>query len=249
MSVLGRITKWDDEKGFGFIARASGGNQIFFHIKALPRGTKRPFIGAEVTCEVIIDADGRRKAGNVKLVSGQTLFGPTTRAFIVSGVFLAFVAAAVVYGYLPVIVFYAYLGMSILSLFMYAIDKSAATKGRQRTRENTLHLLSLGGGWPGALFAQQFLRHKTVKKPFRVVFWATVIINISALLFLPSPHSSIYLAKLQSWLNIAPPLFQKGSFFDATDNKTSIYLCQNKAGEKFAQSYPCPEGLILLRSQ
>ena len=48
--------------------------------------------------------------------------------------------------------------MSALSIGMYALDKSAAKKGGQRTPENTLHLLSLGGGWPGAMYAQQLLQ-------------------------------------------------------------------------------------------
>ena len=38
------------------------------------------------------------------------------------------------------------------------------------------------GGWPGAWFAQQIFRHKTSKQPFRLIYWATVAINILALL-------------------------------------------------------------------
>jgi len=67
---------------------------------------------------------------------------------------------------------------------MYAIDKSAARKGAWRTQESTLHLLSLAGGWPGALIAQQKLRHKTRKPSFRVVFWITVVLNCGAFLWL-----------------------------------------------------------------
>jgi hypothetical protein len=33
------------------------------------------------------------------------------------------------------------------------------------------------GGWPGALLAQQFLRHKSVKAEFRAAFWLTVAVN------------------------------------------------------------------------
>ena len=42
-------------------------------------------------------------------------------------------------------------------------------------------LLSLGfvGGWPGAIVAQQALRHKTVKRAFRMRFWLSVVVNVA----------------------------------------------------------------------
>lgn len=57
----------------------------------------------------------------------------------------------------------------------YAMDKSAAVGGGWRIRESRLHLLALVGGWPGALLAQQVLRHKTSKAGFRGVFWGMVL--------------------------------------------------------------------------
>ena len=34
MRVKGKITKWNDDKGFGFIKPNAGGNQTFLHISA-----------------------------------------------------------------------------------------------------------------------------------------------------------------------------------------------------------------------
>ncbi len=48
-------------------------------------------------------------------------------------------------------------------------------------------MLSLVGGWPGALTAQQLLRHKSSKREFRQVFWGTVTLNIMGLIALASP--------------------------------------------------------------
>jgi len=72
-----------------------------------------------------------------------------------------------------------YLGASALCAAVYGIDKFAARRGGDRVPE--LVLLSLGavGGWPGAIVAQQVLRHKTVKRSFRVLFWLTVMANVA----------------------------------------------------------------------
>ncbi|UTY60935.1 DUF1294 domain-containing protein [Massilia sp. erpn] len=69
---------------------------------------------------------------------------------------------------------------SVLAFIFYAIDKSAARSERWRTPESTLLLLGLACGWPGALLAQQWLRHKTVKTSFQLMFWATVLLNMAA---------------------------------------------------------------------
>ncbi len=75
-----------------------------------------------------------------------------------------------------------YVISSFISFVFYAIDKSAAKNGRWRIKENTLHLLSIMEGWPGALLAQKILRHKSRKQPFRFVFMLTILLNISVLL-------------------------------------------------------------------
>lgn len=74
-----------------------------------------------------------------------------------------------------------YLFFSVVAFFNYARDKSAARKGQRRTSEQRLLLLGLVGGWPGALLAQQTLRHKTAKRSFQLQFWVTVVINLLAL--------------------------------------------------------------------
>ncbi len=68
----------------------------------------------------------------------------------------------------------------MLAFVLYAVDKSAAERGDWRVSESNLHLVALAGGWPGALLAQQWLRHKTVKASFRSTFWGTVLANVAA---------------------------------------------------------------------
>lgn len=67
--------------------------------------------------------------------------------------------------------------MSLATYAVYALDKSAARRKRRRVPERTLHLLALLGGWPGALLAQHYLRHKSGKTAFLLVFWLTVLLN------------------------------------------------------------------------
>lgn len=250
MSIRGKIATWNDEKGFGFIVPNSGGNQIFVHIKDLPRGIKRLQVGAEVVYEEAIDSQGRSRAKNVKPLGMRLAFGPAVTAFVFGSAFLAFVATIAVQGRIPFFVFWLYVGMSILSLGAYYLDKSAAKKGGQRTSENTLHLLALGGGWPGAMYAQQLLRHKSRKVSFRVGFWLTVSINVSALAFLLSPYSVPHLVKFQTSIASASNLYPlKNENAAATKREIKVYLCQNQSGEKFAQATPCPAGITVLKTQ
>lgn len=74
-----------------------------------------------------------------------------------------------------------YLFFSVIAFFNYARDKSAARSGQRRISEKRLLLMGLFGGWPGALLAQQTLRHKTSKKSFQLQFWISVVINLLAL--------------------------------------------------------------------
>lgn len=68
--------------------------------------------------------------------------------------------------------------INVFTFAIYGIDKSAARKGKWRIRERHLQLLSLLGGWWGALIAQQFLRHKSIKTRFLVFFSIMLMTNI-----------------------------------------------------------------------
>lgn len=84
--------------------------------------------------------------------------------------------------YLPFIA-----ALNLLTFALYYRDKRAATRGSRRTPENTLHILAMLGGWPGALLAQRIYRHKSRKAGFQVVFWITVIVNVSVTAWLWPP--------------------------------------------------------------
>lgn len=87
--------------------------------------------------------------------------------------------------FLTIIGFYA--SISLITFVVYGFDKRAAEKRNARVPENMLHLLAVVGGWPGALLAQRYWRHKTVKQPFLFVFWLTVAVNVGLLVWLLWP--------------------------------------------------------------
>jgi uncharacterized membrane protein YsdA (DUF1294 family) len=73
-----------------------------------------------------------------------------------------------------------YLCMSLVTFALYAADKRRARRGEWRISEATLHLAELLGGWPGALLAQQVLRHKRRKGAYLFVFWLIVAAHVGA---------------------------------------------------------------------
>lgn len=66
MKANGKLIKWNDERGFGFIAKDSDGQEVFVHISAFPQNSKRPVIGEELSFDIEISRDGKRKAVNLK---------------------------------------------------------------------------------------------------------------------------------------------------------------------------------------
>ncbi len=65
MRIEGTLTKWNDDRGFGFITPTQGGSEIFVHISAFPKDGRRPAIGERLTFEVETDATGKKKAKNL----------------------------------------------------------------------------------------------------------------------------------------------------------------------------------------
>ncbi len=80
-----------------------------------------------------------------------------------------------------------YLVIGLVTFFVYSKDKRAAINGNWRVPEKTLHIFSVVGGWLGALIAQDKLRHKTQKQPFRAIYWLTVVINVAAFVWTLTP--------------------------------------------------------------
>jgi len=204
MRIKGKITSWKDDKGFGFITPNGGGKQVFVHIKAFNSRKKPPAINQLVTYSISTDKQGRpcaekiTRAGELLSKNTKKKNGSFYFSFSFLILFVVFICVSTFTNKIEFVVLPFYIVISLLTFVLYAVDKSAAKNGSWRTQESTLHLFSLVGGWPGAMIAQQTLRHKSKKQDFRVVFWVTVALNIGAFIWL---HSSDGRAVLSSIVN------------------------------------------------
>ncbi|MDF3932346.1 DUF1294 domain-containing protein [Pseudomonas citronellolis] len=201
----GVISRWDDDKGFGFIRPKAGGAELFLHISDF-RGDRRPEAGDAVRFIAGSDRQGRPRAEHARLAglavdvpairrkpvapatrakarSGREIATPAPRpsgvasALMLLGLLLLLPLAGVLVSLRAGLGWWllAYPLLSLAAFYAYWRDKRSAEQGAWRTPEQTLHLLELLGGWPGALLAQRVFRHKTRKASYQIVFWVIVL--------------------------------------------------------------------------
>lgn len=65
MRFEGTLSKWNDDRGFGFIMPTQGGQEIFVHISKFPKDGIRPKLGEALTFEIETDANGKKRAKNL----------------------------------------------------------------------------------------------------------------------------------------------------------------------------------------
>ena len=178
----GKLTVWKDERGFGFIKPSDGGRDVFLHITALKKANRRPKLGDVIQYQLTVDNKGKLCA--CKAVIEEVASHPEliSSSLVLKGLLLSVFPlwgsisfALTTSNLIPLILYPA---MSLLTFVLYADDKSRAIKGKWRTREATLHLCELIGGWLGAFIAQQKLRHKSSKVSYQLVFWIIVAAHI-----------------------------------------------------------------------
>jgi len=200
MRYQGRITNWNDDKGFGFVTPNGGGKKAFVHIKAFLNSRRRPTESDLITYELTTDQQHRLRAGSIKFAgdpsSSSAPSGNKSVGIIFATLFCCFVLTISVIGKLSFVVPILYALASTTTFMVYAFDKAAAFQNRWRTSENTLHLLSLVGGWPGALVAQRMFHHKSKKAAFQSDFWITVFLNCSVLTWLLTEAGASFLYEI-----------------------------------------------------
>ncbi len=212
----GKIIKWNDDKGFGFIQPSDidSKKNIFVHIKSFSDKRLRPEEGQKVTYSVQENNDVKESAikvsrstdhivRNKDYSSHSKSINPTNKRInknntqldlktthsisplyiIIILSFIAFLFNFYIKGKLPPLVIVIYIVMGIVTYYIYSEDKDMAINNERRISEQRLLVLSLFGGWIGALIAQQKFRHKIKKISFQMNFWTAVFFNIILLSF------------------------------------------------------------------
>lgn len=195
MRYQGKIIKWYDDKGFGFIRAAQDSKDVFLHISEIHKLNKRPEINESVTYEITKDEKGRFRAMNVGYQSTQTNINksdmPTSFSYaflMFFFLFAAFIIERALKGFLPPITVFMFVGANLIVFLYYYQDKASAIKKNWRTPESTLHFMSLIGGWGGAYIAQKMFRHKHKKTSFMMVYKLTILINCSVIILYSVPE-------------------------------------------------------------
>jgi uncharacterized membrane protein YsdA (DUF1294 family)/cold shock CspA family protein len=188
----GKLTKWKDERGFGFIQPVDGSQEVFLHISEVKDATRRPQEIDTIYYYCVVDSDDKNHALNAFILGARNKLMPlknsdkpsdaSTSGFPIVEVLLLSLLPLVgaihftwtMRNPLPLVL---YPVMSLVTSALYADDKSRAKQKDWRTYEQTLHLCEIAGGWLGGFIAQRILRHKSQKKSYQAAFWAIVTLR------------------------------------------------------------------------
>jgi len=194
---IGKLIKWNDERGFGFIEVNPNQPQIFIHISALKDSKRRPEIGDKIQYSIthkngkiracrasIVGVKVKKKIpaspskSNSKSKRAKNKRRPIPWSGIVLLSIVPLLGSIVLLNnrgiFAPLLV---YSFMSLLTFKLYAEDKLRAQQKQWRIPEKILHLTELAGGWLGGVIAQRRLRHKCVKRSYQITFWGIVILH------------------------------------------------------------------------
>jgi cold shock CspA family protein len=97
MRNIGTLSKWNNNRGFGFILSNQTNDEVFVHITAFPRDGVRPTIGETLTFETALNK-GKLCAVNIKRPSEQKSDRKWAK-FIIAAVLIG-VAGYFIYSYL-----------------------------------------------------------------------------------------------------------------------------------------------------
>ena len=200
MRYQGKVVKWNDDKGFGFILPNGGGIEVFLHISAFSSAKKRPEINQLISYTLDKDKSGRIKASHVAYVTVSNNYISNEEADKINPIFIVymllfigFISERAMRGFLPHFFPFIFVGANLIVFLYYYQDKTAAIKGQWRTPESTLHLFGLIGGWGGAYIAQRMFHHKYKKTRFMSVYVLTVLINCILIIVFAMPELRSFL--------------------------------------------------------
>jgi cold shock CspA family protein len=79
MEMKGKLIRWNEDRGFGFIKSSDINDDIFIHISELKTMSRRPLVNDVIYFNVVKDKSGKKKAVNAK-IEGVSVKPPRDRA-------------------------------------------------------------------------------------------------------------------------------------------------------------------------
>ncbi|ABI76903.1 cold shock DNA-binding membrane protein [Hyphomonas neptunium ATCC 15444] len=186
----GHLSGWNEARGFGFLKAVDGGPDAFAHIRAFAKEERHIEEGHLYSYQTETDEAGRLRAADIRPIRPvrpepvqpsllHKLLSRSPRILVIPAFLFIAIAVAITTTVSPG--WFIVYGVASIACFIgYGLDKRAATHKQWRVSETILLMVGLVGGWPGAILAQEFFRHKTKKPAFRTLFWMSVAINMAA---------------------------------------------------------------------
>lgn len=67
MKQKGKLIRWNEDRGFGFIKSPDIKNDVFIHISELKKMARRPQVNDIIYFNHVTDGSGKKKAINAKI--------------------------------------------------------------------------------------------------------------------------------------------------------------------------------------
>ena len=191
MRWYGKITHWNEERGFGFVEPDNGGVRAFVHIRAFRDGSRRPVEHDAISYQLTEDNHGRPLAEHIEFLSSAQIASrtpgpcPTFYQSWLSPLALLITLPLLgiwiwQHGHSMVWPGLIYLVMSTLALILYGLDKRAAQRHCWRIPERTLLLFGFFGGALGESAAMLLIRHKTKHLKFMLLLPLFILLQAAA---------------------------------------------------------------------
>lgn len=138
MRYQGRITDWNDDRGFGFISPNGGGERVFVHISAFAKGQPRP-LGNEIVSYELVKAPGKGyRATGVRYRNTRRITTRPDWHRLLRPVISALVVAVLAYGFIQAG------GISLPGLYSWTRNTESTLRDAYDNRQSGLQVQGEG---------------------------------------------------------------------------------------------------------
>lgn len=177
----GRVVKYDEARGFGFIRSKMLHKDAFFHIRDV-RKTDFVAVGQKVMFELIETPKGYA-ANSVKLDVDHKFYSRMYFIIIMGLVAISTMSFSIIGNDIKIYMVI----VNLITFSLYGYDKYLSTTKKIRVPESLFHTLAMMGGSVFAYIAQVLFNHKTKKQPFQAIYLVICISQIVGMLVYITP--------------------------------------------------------------